>query len=94
MFYYSYFSGHGREILADVLGDDDPFSIPPAEIIERVLALGFSPDVTKHSAEIWPTIGRVFEVWREKQDFLVAVSRDAQEVSVQEARADAYMPFE
>ncbi len=94
MHFYRCFAGQGREALIDTLATADPFALSPAEIVERILALGFEPDVTKHSDEMWPTIGRVFEVRREEQDLLVAVSRDAQEVSVQEARVDAYMPFE
>lgn len=92
MFFYRYFACQGRDVLIDTLASADPFGLAPAEIIERVMALGNVPDVTKHATEMWPTIGRVFEVHREEQDFLVAVSRDAEEISVQEIRGDAYMP--
>ena len=94
MIFYRYFAVQGREALIDALASADPFALPPAEIVERVLALGHGPDVTKHANEMWSTIGRVFEVRREGQDFLVAVSRDAEEISVQEIRTDAYLPFE
>ena len=50
--------------------------------------------MTDNRIEMWPTIGRVFEVYREGQDFLVAISRDAEEISVQEIRVDSYMPIE
>ena len=86
MFFYSYFSGHGREILADVLGADDPFGIPPAEIVERVLTNGYTPVVDQPKTEMWRTVGTVTEVERDGQTFIVCVSRDAQEIGLQEAR--------
>ena len=94
MLFYSYFSQHGREALIDTLASSDPFVLPPAEIVERVMALGNVPDVRAPRLTMWPTIGRVFEVSREEQDFLVAISRDAEEISVQEMRADQYLPVE
>ena len=77
--FYRYFAVQGRETLIDTLASVDPFALSPAEVLERVLALGFGPDVTKHPGEMWPTIGRVFEVRRDEQDFLVAIGRDAEE---------------
>ena len=94
MFFYRYLAIQGREALIDTLASADPFALPPAKVVERALALGNVLDVTKPVREMWPTIGRVFEVRREKQDFLVAISRDAEEISVQEMRADAYLPIE
>ena len=76
--------------MVDTLASSDPFALPPAEIVERVLALGNVPDVTVPRLTMWPTIGRVFEVHREEQDFLVAIGRDAEQISVQEVRADRY----
>ncbi len=93
MIFYRYFAVQGREALIDTLASTDPFGLSPTEIVERVLALGYGPDVTKHAEEIWPTVGRVFEVRRDGRDFLVAISRDAEEISLQEVRADGYMPF-
>ncbi len=94
MFFYRYFCLQGREVLIDTLASADPFALPPAEVVERVLALGNVPDVTVPRLTMWPTIGRVFEVRREEQDFLVAISRDAQEIGLQEMRVDAYDPVE
>ena len=94
MIFNRYFVGRGREALIDALASADPFALSPAEIVDRVLGSGHGPDVTKHVDEMWPTVGRVFEVRRDEQDFLVAISRDAEEISVQEIRADAYMPIE
>ena len=93
MIFYRYFAVQGREALIDTLASTDPFGLSPTEIVERVLALGYGPDVTKHAEEIWPTVGRVFEVRRDGRDFLVAISRDAEEISLQEVRAAGYMPF-
>ncbi len=94
MFYYSYFSCRGREILADVLGDDDPFAIPPAELVERILDQGYTPVIDRPKPEPWRTIGTVTEVEREEQTFIVSVSRDAEKISLQEMRIDAYNPVE
>ncbi len=94
MFFYRYFAGFGRDDLADAFITADPFSLPPAEIVERVLAQGLGPELVEHRTQMWPTIGHVFEVQRDEQDFIVAVSRDAQEISVQEIRADPYLPIE
>ena len=94
MLFYRVFADQGREVLVDTLASSDPFGLPPAEIVERVLALGCVPDVAVPRLTMWPTIGRVFEVRREKQDFLVAIGRDAEEISVQDMRADRYDPVE
>ena len=92
--FYRYFSGRGRKALAGTLDAADPFGVSPADIVERVLALGYVPDVAAHRYEMFPTIGPVYQVRRKGQDFLVAIGRDAEEISVQEMRADAYMPVE
>ena len=93
MFFYSYYSGHGREILAEALGAEDPFSLSPAEIVERILAAGYVPVINQPKEEPWQCIGFVSQVDRDEQTFLVAVSRDAQEIVLQEIRADPYMPI-
>ena len=84
--FYLYFNGHGREAIADTLGCIDPFALSAAEVVERVLALGNAPDLRKSRDEMWPTKGRVTEVERNGQAFLVALSWEAQEISVQEVR--------
>ena len=73
MFYYSYFSGHGREILADVLGDDDPFAIASADLVERILDQGYTPVVDNPKPEMWRTVGKVTEVERDVQTFIVCI---------------------
>ena len=91
MFFYHYFALQGREALIDTLASADPFMLSADEIVERVLMLGNVPDTTRLHSTMLPVIGRVFEVRREEQEFLVAISRDAEEISVQEIRADPYM---
>lgn len=90
MFYYSYFSGHGRALLADELGAEDPFSLSPAEIVERILAAGYPPNVEWLSHEPWPQLGIVTVIRRDGQSFHVAVSRDAERISLQEVRLSGY----
>ncbi len=94
MFFYSYFSGHGRQILVDVLGAEDPFGLAPAVIVERILASGYTPVVDRPKEEPWRYIGIVSQVDREDQTFLVAVSRDAEEIGLQEMRVDRYDTIE
>ena len=93
MFFYSYFSGHGREILMEALGAKDPFGLAPAEIVERILVAGYTPVVDQPKHEPWRYIGTVSQVDRKDQTFLVAVSRDAEEIGLQEMRVDAYDPI-
>ncbi len=90
MIYYSYFSGHGRAILADELNASDPFALSPAEIIERILMAGYTPNVGCFSSEPWPQAGAVTEVRRDGQSFRVGVSRDAERISLQEVRYSGY----
>ncbi len=37
LFYYLQISGYGRAALANVLNAKDPFALPPAEIVRRIL---------------------------------------------------------
>ncbi len=94
MFFYSYFSGHGRDILDEALGAEDPFGLAPAEIVERILASGYTPVLDQPKEEPWRYVGTVSQVERDEQTFLVAVSRDAEAIGLQEMRADAYDPVD
>ncbi len=94
MLYCSWFSGHGRAILADDLGAEDPFGLAPGDIVDRIVAAGYVPAADRPRSEPFRTLGSVTEVEREGLVYLVAVSRDAEEISVQERRADAYDPVE
>ena len=60
MLFYRYFAGRSRKALAETLAAEDPFALPPAEIVERILELGNVPDVTVPLREMWPTVGRVY----------------------------------
>ena len=72
------------------LGTSDPFGLDPTRIVERILAEGFRPVLKSPKTEPWRTIGPVSEVQLDGQTFLVAVSKNAERISVQEMRADAY----
>ena len=90
MFYYSYFRGKGRDMLAGALGADDPFRMLPYEILERVLACGDPPQVDSQKANLWRDLGQVYEIRLAKRNFLVAISCGTEEINVQEIRTDAY----
>ncbi len=90
MFYYSYFNGQGRSVLAAALQAEDPFKLAPYEIVDRVLANGELPLADTRKADLWRDRGEVYEVRLAKQNFLVAISRRTEEINVQEIRADAY----
>ena len=94
MLYFKYFSCRGRTLLADVLGVSDPFGMAPADIVERVIANGYTPGMARPKSAPWRTIGVVTEVRHEDHTFLVASSRSAEEISVQEIRATAHDPVE
>ena len=90
MFYYSYYYGKGRGKLVETLGADDPFRMPPYEILERVLAGGALPLIDSRKADLWRTRGEVYEVRLAKRNFLIAISRGTEEINVQEVRTNAY----
>ena len=90
MVFYNYFRSTGRRALIDALGCPDPFGISPREIVERILAAGYKPLVAMPRAEPYGSSERVIEVQRRDQTFLVGISRDAEEIFVQEVRSDAY----
>ena len=60
--------------------------------MERILAAGYKPVIDQPKTEPWRYTGTVSRVDRNEQTFLVAVSRDAQEIGLQEMRVDAYDP--
>ncbi len=43
MIFYTWFNAHGRRALADELGTEDPFSLSPGEIVDRIVAAGYTP---------------------------------------------------
>ncbi len=90
MFYYSHFTGRGKEVLIAILGAEDPFKLAPYEIVERVLKAGVTPVLDSRKTDLWRARGQVYEVRLKERNFLVAISREAQQISVQETRVDAY----
>ena len=90
MVFYNHFHSTGRRVLIDALACPDPFGISPREIVERILAAGYKPHVGSPKAEPHYRTERVIAVQHRDQTFLVGINRDAEEISVQEVRADAY----
>lgn len=88
--YYSYFAGRGRELLAETLGDVDPFTLPAPEIVERVLAGGYTPDLESGRRRPFSLTGLIDSVIRDGQKFLVSTDAEAETIGVQEMREDAY----
>lgn len=89
-YFYSYFSGHGRELLAETLGDAHPFTLSGSEIVERMLAAGYKPDPDQVWLEPLPTSGSVSVVHREGQTFIVSIDTEAETITVEEQRTEAY----
>ncbi len=92
MIYYSWFSGHGRAVLADELGAEDPFALSPSEIVDRVVAAGHRPAIEAAQDQPFPVVGRLDKIERVGVVFFVSISRDAEEIAVQERRDEAYGP--
>ena len=89
-FFYPCLFGKGRGILADLLGAEDPFAVPAVQVVERMLAAGYTSRIDRMQREPFQQFGTTAEVQIDDQLFLVAVSRDGESVSVQEVRAEAY----
>ncbi len=90
--YYSWFHGHGRTILADDLGAEDPFGLDSAVIVDRIIAAGYTPEVDRPQEAPFRGLGLVAEVERDGVNYLVSISKDAEEIGVQEWRDVAYKP--
>ncbi len=88
--YYTWFHDHGRTQLAAELCARDPFDLSPSDIVDRIVAAGYTPWIEAPQPDLLPTLGTVTEVEREGLSYLVSVSRDAEEIGVQEVRAEAY----
>jgi hypothetical protein len=58
----------------------------PADILERVLALDYTPSL---GSAVAPT-GTATEVQRDGQTFTVTVSQNTEDINVEELRADPY----
>ena len=91
-YFYSYLYGKGRNLLAATLGAEDPFGLPGSEIVDRILAAGFTPDIGSAQRKPFPTAHEVSVVNRERQTFIVSIDTEAETIGVQEMRDDAYGP--
>ncbi len=90
IWFYTYFAGRGRELLAETLGVEDPFSLPGSEIVDRILAAGFTPDVEHGQRKPFALTGLVELVKHADQRFYVSINPDSEKITVQERRADRY----
>ena len=91
-FYYWYFVGQGRELLAEELHDPFPFTLPGDKIVERVLAAGYRPNLERVEREPYESADAVSVVERDGQHFFVFIDVEAERIAVQEMRTDAYEP--
>ena len=88
--FYTYFAGQGLELLRLELDDPNPFTLPAAKIVERVLAAGFKPDLEHQEREPYHTADALSVIEREGQTFLVSVDIEGETIAVQEQRMKAY----
>ncbi|MGI3899785.1 MAG: hypothetical protein ACRYGP_17635 [Janthinobacterium lividum] len=88
--YYSWFHGRGQAVLADQLGADDPFGLAPVDIVDRLLAAGYMPAIEHPQEEPFRGLGMIAEVEHDGINYLVSISRDAEEIGLQEWRDDPY----
>lgn len=91
-FYYGLMFAQGRDFVAAELQSDDPFRMSGTEIVARVLAAGYGPDVGREQRRPFPTTGRLETVDCEAGRFLVAVDPVAETMSVQEVRTHRREP--
>lgn len=68
-FYYRYFVGDGRELLAETLGDPHPFTLSGDKIVEGVLAAGSTPNLERVEREPYTGADAVSIVEREGSTF-------------------------
>ena len=90
MLYYPIFSDHGPRRPRQRPRRRRPVLLSPGEIVDRIVAAGHTPAVDRPQSEPRPTFGVVTEVEREGLLYIVSVSRDAEEIGVQERREEAY----
>ena len=89
-YYYGYINAQGREFLASELHHDDPLSLPPAEIVDRVLAAGYFPALVTEQRYPLEAKGKFDDVDHAGQHFIVAIDRAAETLFVQEVRTEPY----
>ncbi len=89
-YYYGYINAQGREFLAAELHHEDPLSLPPAEIVHRVLAAGYFPALASEQRYPIEAKGKFDDVDHANQRFIVAVDRVAETLFIQEVRTEPY----
>ena len=89
-FYYSYFHGQGRELLAEELHDPHPFTLRGDKIVDRVIAAGYVPDLDRVERQPYPRADALSVVERDGKHFLVFIDVEAETIAVQEVRVDTY----
>ena len=82
-----YFNARGLGALSDIFGQD-PFTLSPSEIVKRTLVAGYKPVLGQPRLDPWPQVGEVHKIEHRGQIFLVAMSQDEVEISVQEVKAN------
>ncbi len=88
--YYCYFIGQGHDLLREQLRADDPFALSPSEIVQRLLAAGFGPNVGLGQRHLFAMTGRIRTVDFDDQRFIVWVDPESETIGLQEIRAEAY----
>ncbi len=91
-YYYAYINAQGREFLASELHHEDPLSLSPEEIVERVLAAGYFPNLPSEKRYPIEAKGKCDNVDHENQRFIVAVDRASETLFIQEVRTEPYEP--
>ena len=89
-YFYSLAHLQGTGLMVDLFEVDDPYSMTASEIVERLLALGHMPVVYRMQRGPFQQFGVTSEVQWDGHTYLVAVSRDAELIGVQEVRTDPY----
>ena len=90
MVYYSVFRFTGTYVLADALGAVDPYALSAEQIVRRIIGAGYTAAVEDPRSEPLEAPGLGFVISRHEQTFIVHISRDAEEIVVEEAREDRY----
>jgi hypothetical protein len=88
--FYRWFDGHGRIELADILRTPEPFHLTAPQIVERIIAAGCTPDVSKPYENAIATLGVITRFERDGQWFIVAIDEEGETILVQERREDGY----
>ena len=87
--HYLLFIGRNREACIDVLGPD-AFKLRAEQIVDRLYAAGYTPDVFNPSRGPHPAPGVTTRIEYEGCTYLITVDEEAGAMTVQDAVADLY----